>query len=373
MDFKFEKGHYKYRFFDSFDDESRNFENKLLQNFQMINLQPEGLGPIRWPEIVFWQESIYLENKNQSYFVLQTESTLTGKLYQFSIIVSNSKIKYFKTGRISYWIPILGETCIIDQIEILKTLKELCRSHLKVMNLRIHAYAPGRESQESAQNILNNAGFSHTNLQAPAMTRLIDLRPALEDLQRLFTSKVRGLIKNKKPEIVNIASIDTFEEIPFIQHALNDSFRRSSSQNYYFDFESLFNIKRKAPNNLLICGFYFNNQPNQPLAFAMSVLSSNIAEYSIAGSRSDNKLRQFPFNYILLWDLIVKSKINGADFFDMGGITDETPEDLLAGISYFKRRFPGVDIKIGLEYIADLSPIRSSIFLLLQRIKKVIS
>ena len=64
-------------------------------------------------------------------------------------------------------------------------------------------------------------------------------------------------------------------------------------------------------------GFYLSDEPASPKAFVTGVASPPLFEYTLAGSRSDARLRQFPFNYILLWKLVETAKARGASILAM--------------------------------------------------------
>ncbi len=202
------------------------------------------------------------------------------------------------------------------------------------------------------------------------MTRIIDLRPPIEDVLSRFPTKVRTKLKIKRPEEVSVAELASREHIPELQSALNDSFQRSSSEQYNYDFDGLFTILEQSPEAAAAFGFFLSSDWDSPKAFVSGVASPPLFEYTIAGSRSDAQLRLFKFNYILLWRLVESAKARGALTFDMGGITDGSPDDPLAGISDFKRRFPGFEVSVGRERLLELMPRRCRLYSFLQAIRK---
>jgi len=88
--------------------------------------------------------------------------------------------------------------------------------------------------------------------------------------------------------------------------------------------------------------------------------SGPYAEFSSAGSIESDLLKSVPFNYFLVWELIQWAKLSGSKRIDMGGVSDEGPGDPLAGISYFKRRFPTKEAEIGREMEAPLRLVQTS-------------
>ena len=54
----------------------------------------------------------------------------------------------------------------------------------------------------------------------------------------------------------------------------------------------------------------------------------------------------------------------------MGGITEGGSDDPLAGISDFKRHFPGFEVSIGRERLLKLRPMRYRLFSFLQALQR---
>ena len=71
-----------------------------------------------------------------------------------------------------------------------------------------------------------------------------------------------------------------------------------------------------------------------------------------------------PFGYGLAWELMTWAKENGAKWFDFGGIsagTASNPDDVLGGISDFKRYFSREKIAVGHEWLFETKPIVSRV------------
>ncbi len=354
-------GKYRCRFFDRFDDEARRFEDRL-------RLEQTVVESIPWPRISFWQGYRHLQSAAKPYFVLQMTREDSPRSYQIAVIEHASRIPFFKSGTAPYWIPALDPESARDQAELLKSLRLLCLGHTSLMTLRVHAYVPGEPALNAAEKLLRESGFEACAAQAPAKTRIIDLRPSVEEVLSRFPAKTRALLKIKKPEALRVDELRR-EQIPELQAALNDSFGRSTAQQHDYDFEGLFDALENFPESAAGLGLFLSDDSSRLKAFATGVASLPLYEYAASGSRSDARLRQFPFNYILLWRLVEIAIARGAAIFDMGGITDGGPEDPLAGISYFKRRFPGSDVSIGREASLALRPFRLRLHSLLQTLK----
>jgi len=356
---------YRFRFFDRFDDEARQFEDRLRS-------EPAVVASIPWPRLAFWQGYRHLQTTSDRFFVLQMTRADSDRSYQVAVVERASMFPFFKSGLVPYWIPRLEPESLPEQAELLSCLKGLCLKHTSVMSLRVHAYVPGAAALDVAERLLRENGFENCDRHSPARTRILDLRPPIEDILAQFPKKTRTLLQTKRPDEVRVKELARREQIPELQSALDDSFHRSVAKSFHYDFESLFGTLEKFPGAAAAFGLCLSDDWNSLKAFIAGVASPPLFEYTAAGSRTNARLRQLPFNYILLWRLVETAKALGASTFDMGGITDGGPGDPLAGISFFKRRFSGLDVDIGREFALRIRPGRCRLYSLLRAVNRAI-
>jgi lipid II:glycine glycyltransferase (peptidoglycan interpeptide bridge formation enzyme) len=84
-------------------------------------------------------------------------------------------------------------------------------------------------------------------------------------------------------------------------------------------------------------------------------------EYRAAGSTRRTDVR-IPYGYLLAWEMIQWAKAEGAEWFDMGGVTlagGDEPE--LEGISRFKRYFSRNVVEVGAEWVFEPFPLRARV------------
>jgi lipid II:glycine glycyltransferase (peptidoglycan interpeptide bridge formation enzyme) len=363
MRIDFQAAGYRFRFFDRFDEETRRFEEGLRSGHSHVESIP-------WPRISFWQGYRHLQSLSGRYFVLQMLREDSNRAYQIAAIEHPSRIRSFTRGLITHWIPACEPEASLDQAELLRRMTELCRRHTSLMSLRVHCYVPGDSALDAAERLLEEQGFEPCQRQTPAKTRIIDLRPSLEEILSQFSKKTRPKLRIRKPEEVWIAELTSREHIPALQTAVNDAFQRTTHQHHNYDFASLFNTLEDFPETAVALGFFVSEEPRVPKAFVAGVASGPLFAYIGAGSRSDPRLRRHPFNQNLLWRLLEIAKARGALLFDMGGITDGGPDDPLAGISDFKRHFPGFELSIGRERLIKLRPMRHRVFSVLHALTR---
>lgn len=367
------RGDYLFRFANSFSEVSKEFEDNRIRGkaFENIFFTDDGntLRSVSWPNLSFWQSYHYLNNQNVKFYLLQMSNVQTNCHYQIAIRVDESRFSLFKTGTIQQWIMKTDEKCLIDQYELITQLLYFCKLHTKLMSVRIQPYMPGVKTLKSTYNLLSKIGFVDSPPLSITKTRMIDLRPSIEEIRSSFSAngRARLKIKSKDDDVVEIKEFFNIETIPFLQKALNASFNRSIKKECSYNFQPLFS------NKVFRLGFYFKQESFEPKAFVTGVNHDNIVEYSVGGSLDDPRLRRFPFNHILMWELAVRSKSSGSELLDMGGITHGSEGDPLMGITNFKRLFPGFELSIGREMEMKLRPTFLYFYSLVRKLKSLLS
>jgi hypothetical protein len=87
------------RFFDRFDEEARRFEDRLRAGASPVESIP-------WPRVSFWQGYRHLESTSKRFYVLQMLRSDSDRAYQIAVVEGASRIPWFKTGAVPYWIPL---------------------------------------------------------------------------------------------------------------------------------------------------------------------------------------------------------------------------------------------------------------------------
>ena len=377
IDVELYNGDFSFRFFDKFDDRARSFEEDVRnQNSQTYEVtDAEGITRhLTWPNLSYWQSYRHLDHSHRPFFVLQATDRMTGILHQISVTVEVSKVSIFQNGIAQKWIPLGISHHPERHQKLLSWLIHFCHRYTKVMNLRLQPYLPGDELLNSAKNILNSLRFTSTAPTSYTQTRFVDLRPEVSDILALFNAngRVKLRIKDKHAEEASVQDISDSSTAPFLQKALNESFLRSAKRECHYNFQPLFKSAEQFNNDVSIIGFYLKGAPLEPKAFITGVRHHHMVEFSVGGSRSDERLRKFPFNHILIWQLILRSKKQGGHFFDMGGISSGAAGDELQGISAFKRLFPGFELKVGSEMHLPLRPPRAFTYSVMQKISRAL-
>lgn len=366
------------RFFDKFDDRARSFEERVKGQLKQCYDVQDSHGTTRnmpWPNLSYWQSYRYLDHCHHPYYVLQATDHFTGIQHQIAVTVEVSKISLFQNGIVQKWIPI---NLIHDQDrhqKLVQWLIHLCRRHTKIMNLRLQPYLPGDSLLHIAQSTIRPLSFSPISPTSYTHTRVVDLRPSVEEILAQFNAngRVKLRIKDKYAEEARVNEISDVTTTPYLQKALNESYLRSAKKECPYNFLPLFKSAENFYEDVSLIGFYLKGAPLEPKAFITGVRHHQVVEFSVGGSRSDERLRKFPFNHILMWQLILRSKKQGGQLLDMGGISAGNTEDSLQGISSFKRLFPGFEIPVGAEMHLSLRPPRAFTYSVMQKISRVLA
>jgi hypothetical protein len=360
MDLRRTIGARQVRLTGSIDEESRRFESDLIR---ILASEIEGDGVRELPWI---QTHAYLESCPREFRLLQTRDAAGAPSAQIAVYLSRPRrAPWFATGLAERFGPAAdGE----EEEFALRTLRDLFLELGEVMALRLR---PERfESVElwNFQERAQRAGYRLADAGDATRTLIYDLRPSEEELLSGFSRKDRTKFRNKELELVEIKPLTDRRFIPQCREALNAAFARTSGEKVHFDFETTFSLISKYPDRAAVLGFFLKKNPERLLAYSTGFRSGAMAEFSSAGSLKDSELRVFPFNYLLLWNLILWAKRSGASFLDLRGVTGGGISDPLDGISYFKRRFGGREIEINREMTAVLKPKLHAIFPALNRL-----
>jgi hypothetical protein len=350
---------YRIRLTDGFDEQSRQFEQDILE------LPPYSVTftdashserSVLWPRISFWQTSAYIEKQNHSFYLIQVTDKRNKSKHQFIVEIFKSKIPTFNKGIIEKWVPAL-DSPDTDYKELISAITKLCRKNTKLMSLRLRPYAPGFESLSAVLAQTMSIAFT-SQAKAFHNTRFIDLStPADQYVSQMSSNqRVRLKIREKYKNDVKIEEIHSKAEIPALERSLRESFQRSTNSTAEFQFASFFSNESTIAPNITLLGFYKAENLTDPQAFISGVKHGPVAEFSVGGSLSDPELRKFPFNHVLMWKLIEQQKQLGTSTLDMGGITAGNEDDPMAGISAFKRNFPGYEAPTGKEIRVLLKP-----------------
>ena len=193
--------------------------------------------------------------------------------------------------------------------------------------------------------------FCYQRRKNPWGSTFLNLSPSLEEILSSFHSKWRNSLKKA------MSSGTHYSRIPSNSNNINlfiNSYESFADSNKFHgvssDFIRFLSNYKSSPSSLYEFNLYAAISPHGLYrSFLVSIYIEKTALYFL--SLSDSAGRQHNDNYGLLWEAIKDSKSSNMHFFDLGGLTNNTP----AGIKRFKSRLNGIPYKCPGDYI--LSPL----------------
>lgn len=229
--------------------------------------------------------------------------------------------------------------------------------------LRLHVNVLSRRQRRDIGMMLAEHGFREAN--APTSYRhtlAVDLAPGEDELFAGLSKSARTRVREcAKKGLVSVALVDP-AYAPRIEELQQEAVRRTGGQIASTNWEGVLRMSKESQDLSRVFGVFMgeNVSPDQMRAFGWVCNHGDRAEYRAGGSSRDGESR-LPFGYALVWEMIRWSKMTGAEWFDMGGITVSDGDDPLAGISDFKKFFSRELIEVGAEWIFEPSPFRAKV------------
>lgn len=377
IDITKKRDQYSFRFCNFFDDKSRELEEIIRRQLLCPNAIIDDSGKereISWPTISYWQSYHFLDFQKRPFYLLQMTNTNTNFHHQIVVMVERSKLPLFQFGVSEKWVTSSNADLQDDQIELVRELLYFCKNHTPLISLRIQSYIPQFKTIEKTYENLYSLGFHKVAPRSYVKTRMIDLRPPIDEIAAGFSSNARARLKIKMKDLdeVEIKDISDLDAVPHLQNALNASYQRSIKKDCPYNFNPLMMSMNKYQKEIIMLGFFFKRDQNFPKAFVTGISHCHIVEFSVGGSMSDQNLRRYPFNHQLMWELAVRFKKNGCSFFDMGGISSGSENDHLSGITAFKRFFPGFELSVGQEMQKIFKPNYHFLYFALQSVTLIL-
>lgn len=246
----------------------------------------------------------------------------------------------------------------------LAALAGQARSDSSILRVTVESFALDPDARARTSERLRRHGFQ----QAPPTrvyqrTLVIDLNAEEEAIFAGFHKNARQGIRNVARYPVVVTTADSVELAPRLQELGDEALRRTGGESRQLDWSSLIRMSAAAPSLSRIAVLRRTDRtgPESVLAFAWGCVHGEVAEYSVSGSARVDDLK-VSTSYALLWDLIRWARLEGARWFDLGGITSGSTQsdDALGGISDFKRRFSQRELEVGGQWQLEPRPGRAA-------------
>jgi hypothetical protein len=189
-------------------------------------------------------------------------------------------------------------------------------------------------------------------------TLRLELSADEDTLLGSFAATCRRFIRAPEKKGFSVRLLDDPRWAHRMNEVWRETFARTGARPPERRWSDLLTFANRHPAQYRIVGTFGPDYPNPRSlsAFACAMNNSDHALYA-DGASSRDVSAAVPLSYALMWDLIRWSKSMDCEWFDFGGITDghyHDGDDVLGGISDFKRRFTERVICVGSEW--ELKP-----------------
>ena len=239
---------------------------------------------------------------------------------------------------------------------VLRYVLDLVNQNHRVLRVNIGLFSRDRSVRAQLGSILDSLGLANTEANTYTRTIAVDLRSTEAELLSSFSSSVRKRLKEfaRITIPVSIQPITDPSLAPRMNELMKQTMARTGGRFKPVDWERRIALASSNPDLCRIVGVV-NSEiggDEKLLAFVCGCHHGTHAQYSEGASA--RQLGRLPLMYPLLWDLIRWARDNGAQWFDMGGVTAGSfgdGQDALGGISDFKRRFSDDVIDVADEWV----------------------
>ncbi len=244
----------------------------------------------------------------------------------------------------------------------LEAITELANKIPRVLKVQVNLFT--RNGLEETGATMRGLGFRQ--IRPPSSypyTLVINLKPTEDEIFAALGRSGRKRIREVRKMSLRSLVIEDPAYADRIRELQAEAMRRTRGYRNLEDWKGILRMSKEYPNLSRVYGLFPNDDtsPENMGAFSWVCNHGDHGEYRAGGSKSRGEVR-IPYGYLLMWEMIQWSKAQGAEWFDLGGVTlpggDETA---LEGISEFKRSFSRETVEIGAEWVLETAPIRAKI------------
>ena len=242
-------------------------------------------------------------------------------------------------------------------------LAAYARGRNRVLRVTVDTFAMDADSSSKLSAALRRHGFSQVPTDRTYERSLfVDLAREEEEILAGFHATARRHIRSVAKNPVVVTGLESESDVPRLKELLEESVGRTGGSLHSNPWPELARLSWSAPelSRIALLRRTDKSGPESILAFAYGCMHGKVAEYSHSGATRGSNLK-IPMTYPLMWDLIKWARANGAQWFDLGGITSGTKEAgvPLGGISDFKRYFSKEEREVGQQWELEPSPGRA--------------
>lgn len=205
-------------------------------------------------------------------------------------------------------------------------------------------YSPDLNSEPEYKHALVNSGYKHLVNKTAQGSIKLSLKPEVDELLKGQKGKWRNLLRKA-------------EKMELLVEEVNDEKMTSTLLDIYQKFQKdrgfvgvsiplLRDLLTQEEHGNWKCRILrtFTKDNDASTGFVIIVEHGNCATYLVGWTCDLGRKQQA--NYLLIWKAIQAARENGLDWFDMGGVTENTPK----GIAHFKQGIGGEQFVLAGEF-----------------------
>lgn len=245
---------------------------------------------------------------------------------------------------------IIGES--INSQELLKTFSTLFNEFKKRRWFLIQI-APEVDNKDLFNEFLINFGLKKLS-SFPFASGLLSLLPSNDELLMGLKKKWRYSLRKAENSNITISKIEANSKNLEI---LLNRYKELKVENDFVGIADslILSLSKQKESKEWQFNIFIANDNNSVniencYGILVSIRHGDTTTYLIGISGKDG--REFQVNYLLLWKSILHAKINGCDWFDIGGLDSSTP----MGIAHFKNGVKSEPYSLNGEWRGFLFP-----------------
>ena len=245
---------------------------------------------------------------------------------------------------------------------LLRAARDYAAAEGRVISLTVDLECLDTEIMHSLQNVLTSLGFRRVPAERVSeRTLIVDLLPPEPEVLESFSRRAKQNLRASAKHGLEVRALTDAQYAQRLDVLLNASLARTGGAHQHIDWNSVLALSLELPSSSRLAGVFEGpcENPETLLGFAWGMRHSRRLEYSSGGSvRLPGA--NIPVLYSALWDLMMWGKSTGSEYFDLGGVTVESNENSLGGISHFKRAFSKTEVEFGQEWRFVPSPSKAA-------------
>jgi hypothetical protein len=241
-----------------------------------------------------------------------------------------------------------------DAAVALRSLRELAASDRRTLRLNVALFSRNPDVHGYLTRTLASLDFTRDPEPSGYVHTLCLELTTAEDTMAGFSASARRHIRQPAKKGLEVRLITDAIHAPRMAQLIDEAMQRTGGRIAQSDWVRTIAFARDYPA-LARCVGMFNPAVAGADSLAAFMCGEHNGDHITYTDGASTRLREtVPLMHALLWDLAQWGIAHGASWFDLGGVTTGSLDDVddpLGGISDFKRRFTTNMVQVGDEWV----------------------